>query len=73
MTRSIEGRLDRLDRPGGDRPFIAVYQDLDDRDLYHVGSRDSDLVMTMDQVDTRYQGWTVFMVIYEDNWRSRDG
>ena len=73
MTRSIEGRLDRLDRtPEGDRPLLVVYQDLDDRDLYHVGSRYSDQVMTWTEIEDQHPDHVIFKVEYIDNWRCTD-
>lgn len=74
MMTTIRRRLTNIEKAScaGGRRYIAVFQDLDDRDTYHVGSRDSDEVMSWPEIDARYQGWTVFKVVYEDNWRSED-
>jgi hypothetical protein len=74
MMNSIRRRLTNIEKVNctADGGFIAVFQDLDDRDLYHVGSRDSDQVMSWPDIDVRYEGWTVFKVDYVDNWRCED-
>jgi hypothetical protein len=74
MMNRIRTRLTDMEKAdrAGDRPIIAVFQDLDDRDTYHIGSRDSDEVMSWPDIDARYEDWTVFKVDYVDNWRAAD-
>jgi hypothetical protein len=74
MMNSIRRRLTNIEKVNStaDGGFIAVFQDLDDRDTYHIGSRDSDEVMSWPDIDARYEGWTVFKVDYVDNWRCED-
>ena len=71
---SIRRRLTDIERSSttDGRSYIAVYQDQDDRDLYHVGSRYGDEVMSWPDIDARYEGWTIFKVDYMDNWRRED-
>jgi hypothetical protein len=55
VKKGIEGRLEDLEKKSRERPVIIVWQDLDDPELYHVGSRESETLMTWDQVEEKYQ------------------
>ena len=74
MTKTVNTRLDRLEMSStdSDRPLLVVYQDLEDRDIYHLKSRDGDQVMTWPEIDTMYRDHVIFKVDYVDNWRSSD-
>ena len=67
-----EHRLKKLvqtmqsDKP---KKYLPVFQDWDDPEVYHVGSRGSDQTMTWPEIDNQYKDWVIFKVTYTDDWR----
>ena len=71
MKKRIETRLSELEKRGKPaRPFIAVFQDLDNRELYSVG--DGDELLTWPEIEQAYQGFDIIRVVYVDDWRGPD-
>ena len=71
MTKAVDTRLTHLEKfsSDADRPYLAVYQDLEDRDVYHLRSRDADEVMTWPEIEAKYEDHVIFRVTYVDEWR----
>lgn len=67
--KTIKARVDNLEAGGGDKPFIAVFQNWDDPDLYHVGARENEELLTWDEIEARYSDHVICRVIHVDDWR----
>jgi len=71
MKKNIKNRIDDLENHAGDRPFIAIFQDWDDPDLWHPGCHDAEPI-SWDQVGDQYKDHEIIQVFYTDNWRQDD-
>jgi hypothetical protein len=69
VKKSIDSRLEDLEKKSRERPVIIVWQDLDNRELYHVGGRDAASMMTWDEIEEKYQDYVVIRVTYADGNR----
>lgn len=71
MKKSIDSRLEDLEKKSRELPVIIVWQDIDDPELYHVGSRESETLLPWDQVEEKYQDYVVIRVTYADGNREQ--
>jgi len=69
MTKAIKNRIKDLENRHPEAPYIPIFQDWDDPSLWHPGGRQEGEGITRDEVETRYKGYTIFQVMYTDNWR----
>ena len=78
MAKRIDKRLNDLEKEtGGERPFMALWQDLEDETLFHTTSRfrhdeENDKVYTQDQVSELAETHMIFQIVYDKNWGGQD-
>lgn len=69
-NRTIKTRIRGLENQNPERPIKAVYQDWDDRNLWHDRPRNEKAdPLTWDQVLEKYPDHDFIKVIYEKVWR----
>ena len=73
MKKQVESRLAKLEGGDPERPFVVVFQTYDDPTLYTIDDRDGEELLTWDQVEERFSGYTIFRVVYDKNWRGGCG
>ena len=73
---SRKSRLEKAEqRTGGELPFLPLYQDLDDPDLFHTNSQmtkreaEGDTIYTSAQVAELSKTHMIFKVVYDKNWK----
>jgi len=64
MTKkTIKNRVYDLENAHSEKPIISVFQDLTDREKWHIGDKEGDPV-TWDQVEAEYSDYVIIRVIY---------
>ena len=71
MTKKIDKRLDDLENAaGGERPWMAVFQDHDDPNIFHeTSARNDDKTWTVEELKELNKTYDLFKVVYVDDWR----
>ena len=70
---SIQSRLQKAESAAsaGELPILAVFQDWDDCELWHVGRRDGEAI-TAGELDALAETHTLLKVTYTKDWRGED-
>ena len=64
MKKSINSRVDDLEKGHGKRPMIAIFEDRDDPNLWHPARRESDPI-SWAEVEAEYDEYLIIKVTYE--------
>ena len=70
--KTKNNRLEMLESFETPKEFVAIKQDLDNRELYSLLNKESGEkeYMTLEEAEKRYKDCTLVVVSYSDNWKS---
>jgi len=70
--KTIKARLDDLESHRGGLPSIAIYQNLDNQELYYLDGKPEDLMTEAEILEKVGDVYTPIFITYVRNWRADD-
>jgi len=69
---SVKGELDKIEKSlSSDPEIIIIFESLDHRGLYRVQGREDYGLLSLDEIEKRFEGENadIIRVLYVDDWR----
>jgi len=69
MTKTIKARLNNLENHHPNQPYITLYSDWDNPELWHAGGPQKGAALPWHEITAKYPGCQFIRVVYTRQWR----